>query len=268
MRKVVEMMDVFKEEVVIDQKKIVGAIRQATVEMKESIKTDIKTELIELKIGLSEISQHNTDVRNYLLALKEEFKQYREKAEAEICDLKETVGRLETKLKEQEEENEIENRQRRKLNIIVREKAEEASDCVDMRQHMSEIFATIANEAIQVQCVQVLTAKNNDGMRTSRIKLSSFEDKMKIMQNKKDSLKGKKIFIDDDLTKKEVQMQKGIRLVAEQEKEKGHNVKIGYGKLIINGECVKWTELEKEKQPVRRIAGKSETTGLHGLLPR
>lgn len=54
----------------------------------------------------------------------------------------------------------------------------------------------------------------------------------------------KNLFIDNDLTWKERQMQKEIRMTAEAEREKGAKVRIGYRKLKVN-----------EKQFVREKKG-------------
>jgi len=48
---------------------------------------------------------------------------------------------------------------------------------------------------------------------------------------KKKNLKDKNIFIDNDLTWKDRQVQKEIRSIAKMEKVKGAKVKIGYRKL-------------------------------------
>lgn len=44
-------------------------------------------------------------------------------------------------------------------------------------------------------------------------------------------MKGKNLFIDNDLTWKERQVQKEIRMTAEAEREKGTKVRISYRKL-------------------------------------
>lgn len=57
-------------------------------------------------------------------------------------------------------------------------------------------------------------------------------------------MKGKNLFIDNDLTWKERQVQKEIRMAAEAEREKGTKVRISYRKLQVN-----------EKQFVRKKKG-------------
>ncbi|KYN07152.1 hypothetical protein ALC62_01884 [Cyphomyrmex costatus] len=63
-------------------------------------------------------------------------------------------------------------------------------------------------------------------------KLENFEEKIKIMKNKY-KLRGRKIYVDDDMTRKEREIQKKVREWAYQEKKKGRMVKVGYGKAEI-----------------------------------
>lgn len=70
------------------------------------------------------------------------------------------------------------------------------------------------------------------------IRMQDLEKKREIMINRK-NLKGTNIFIDDDLTKKEREIQKKIRERAEEERKKGNRTRIGYQKLEINGVWLK-----------------------------
>ena len=51
----------------------------------------------------------------------------------------------------------------------------------------------------------------------------------------KSKQRGKNIFIDHDMTKKESEVQRKLRERAREEREKGKRVKIGYRKLIVEG---------------------------------
>lgn len=54
-----------------------------------------------------------------------------------------------------------------------------------------------------------------------------------------------KIYINDDMSKEELEMQGKIRNIAEEEKINGNNVKFGYQKLTMNGQ-----ELKRNKKKV------------------
>ena len=64
---------------------------------------------------------------------------------------------------------------------------------------------------------------------------------MLILQNK-NKLKGKEIYIENDLTKQEREIQAAIRQKAKEERNKGNEVKIGYLKLRINGKWEHWND--------------------------
>lgn len=54
------------------------------------------------------------------------------------------------------------------------------------------------------------------------------------------------MFIDDDLTKKEREIQKKIRETADKERKKGNKTRMGYQKLEVNGVWMKWQKNEDE----------------------
>lgn len=78
-------------------------------------------------------------------------------------------------------------------------------------------------------------------------KLGSEEDKREVMKNK-NKLKEGNIFIENDLTWEERKIQKKISRWGKEEKEKGKDIKIGLGKVRINGIWKFWTDIEKEKK--------------------
>ncbi|KAJ3644297.1 hypothetical protein Zmor_026963 [Zophobas morio] len=69
----------------------------------------------------------------------------------------------------------------------------------------------------------------------------------------KSKLKGTEIFIDDDYTKRENEIQKKIRAIGAGEKRKRRETKVGYKKLIRAGEVWQWNEDQDEfvKKPLR-----------------
>lgn len=74
----------------------------------------------------------------------------------------------------------------------------------------------------------------------SVVQMANFEAKIKVMENKNKlrSYAGGNVYIENDLTVKERGIQKQIRDVARNERQKGNVAKVGFNKLIING--IKW----------------------------
>lgn len=198
---------------------------------------DIQEELKAIKEKNSEVLQNQIDLRK-------EWQLYKENSQKEVQDLKKTVRDLETRVNNMEKEKEVEERKRRINNIIISEKADGCS-VPDAKTHVTKICNSITSENVRISEAQILTHKSKSGMRIIKALVSSFEEKMKIMKNKK-NLKGKTVFIDDDLTKKEAALQKEIRIKAREEKEKGNQTKVGYGKLKINGVWTKWGQEKNE----------------------
>lgn len=79
-------------------------------------------------------------------------------------------------------------------------------------------------------------------------KIENTKQKTLVMTNK-NKLKGTKIIIENDLTKKELEIQRDIRLIAKEEREQGKQVKVGYQKLIINGQTWTYQQLPKREKP-------------------
>lgn len=98
---------------------------------------------------------------------------------------------------------------------------------------------------VEVRVEEASWTRRGTNMITA--KLENKDQKREIMIKKK-NLKGKNIFIDNDLIWKERQVQKEIRMIAEEEKGKGVKVKIGYRKLQINEKKFIWKEEEGLKE--------------------
>lgn len=66
------------------------------------------------------------------------------------------------------------------------------------------------------------------------VKIENNEKRKEIMKNKY-KLKGEKIFIENDLSQEERKTQEKINRQAKEKKEKGEEVKVGMGRVKING---------------------------------
>lgn len=81
--------------------------------------------------------------------------------------------------------------------------------------------------------------------------IESWEQKRDIMKNKKVLERG--LFIEDDLTRREREIQQKLREIARGERENG-NVKVGYKKITIGEKVMTWNEKEgKLMEKMRRI---------------
>ena len=97
-------------------------------------------------------------------------------------------------------------------------------------------------------------------------KLADTEQKKEVMGKKK-CLKGMEERIEDDLTVKEREMQRRLKVIAEEERRKGKRVWVAYGRIDVEGEWWRWDK--KRKVLVRgniggRTGGRGEEVGKVG----
>ena len=91
------------------------------------------------------------------------------------------------------------------------------------------------------------------GPNTCLVQLKTRDEKEKVMKNKNKlkNLDGEKIFINEDLTVSERRKQTEIRKMAENIRRDGRLVKVGYNKIVVDGEEWRWNKnknkLEKTK---------------------
>lgn len=74
------------------------------------------------------------------------------------------------------------------------------------------------------------------------VTLESMRNKIFLMKNK-NRLEENKMWIEDDYTKREREVQKWLSEVAEEEKRNGQTTKVGYLKLSVNGAWYQWDEM-------------------------
>ncbi|XP_020298178.1 golgin subfamily A member 6-like protein 22 [Pseudomyrmex gracilis] len=92
------------------------------------------------------------------------------------------------------------------------------------------------------------------------IKLSSEEEKKAVMENK-NKLKGEKIFIQHELTWEERKIQEEIYKWVKEKREKGEEMKIGTGKVKIQGKWRQWRDIQREMGTEKTERGRSEGDG-------
>ena len=204
--------------------------------------TDIMKELKEIKESNRILQLSNNQIR-------EEFKLYREEVDKETAKLKARVTDLERTIGEIEEKAEKKEKLERKNNIIFTGYIDKEinTDTEKVKSYLENLCKEITNsDAIELQEVFHITT-NKKGMDIVRAKINGFDNKIKIMKNKyKLASKNKIMFIDDDFTRKEAEIQKKLRFLASTERKKNNKVKVGYRKMCVNDTWIKWEDLNKE----------------------
>jgi hypothetical protein len=132
---------------------------------------------------------------------------------------------------------EYEGRRRRKNNIVITEWRNEGKS---KQQIKDDIETFIIKENIEEGKVKDCYNINKDQVL---VEMEEWSRKEKVME-KKGKLRKKeeteKIFIDNDFTKQEREIQKKLRTIAKEEKKEGKEVKVRYRKITIEGVQWRW----------------------------
>lgn len=142
-------------------------------------------------------------------------------------------------------------REERKNNIIIRGLKEG-----EMGEALRKKVEGFIRERIKVKA-EIKFARRIGNRNMILAKIDTFEGKIKIMVNKK-ILGTEDIYIENDKTRKEREVQRSIVEIAKREKEKDKEamIKIGHWKMTINGEVYKWNENKERLE--RRDSQKKE----------
>lgn len=154
------------------------------------------------------------------------IRQERDEWRKEKEDLQERVEKLEW-------EKERRDREEKRKNIIIRGYNFEEKE---LKGEVENFLTVKLNVETKVRSAQRLnTRRGGSGNKIILVKLEEWEDKRKIMEKKKELNRG--IYIEDDLTWKEREVQKRLRELAWEHKKNGKSAKAGYFKLCVEG---KW----------------------------
>lgn len=160
-----------------------------------------------------------------------------------------------SRISQQEVEGELEARALRKRNLVVKGWTNLRPDMntESLNQEVCDILLQVTGISPQVVRLMVVD-------KEIVVQLSSLGNKIRMLRRKGNlrNLFGYNLWLDDDLTAREVEVQKWLQEEAERLSSLGARTKVGYAKLIIDGVCWQWNESEAKficlppKQPFRR----------------
>ncbi|KAJ3652375.1 hypothetical protein Zmor_018348 [Zophobas morio] len=176
-----------------------------------------------LKSMLKTVMQDVKDIKTDQKAYQEEIRSIREenvKMREKLLALERKVERIEKK----ERKNNIVIKGLETYGTNIKEKAEEFLK--------NQVGVEVGPESVY----QVQTQKANPFIIA---KVNNWQEKMLIIKNKK-NLKGRKEFIEDDMTSMERETQWKLRQIARENRAMRKTAKVMYQKIIIDGEDWKW----------------------------
>lgn len=194
--------------------------KEVTEENMEEIKKLIGEFRDEMRVGFRE---NQEEIRK----LKEEMKKKEEIWEREKHQLRYKIQNLEDRL-ESEEKNKKRN------NIVIRGVNCEGENIKERTRGFLE-----KQLGVKVSIKEAYTVGKRKEKKAVVAKIEYWKEKQEVMKNK-NKLRGTQIYIDNDLTMKERDIQSKIYDRANKEKAKGKRVKIGYQKLLIEGVQYVW----------------------------
>jgi len=200
---------------------------------------------------IMEIEEMRKEMREEMERMKEQMmeerrarEEERRKEKEEWKQDRETLGK---RIAELEEINERRERKERKNNIVI--KGMKWREMEKLDQEVKEFIRESLKVDVEVKKVRKIRINDNKNVMVAEI--DNWEQKREIMCKKKELEKG--IIIEDDLTRKEREIQQKLRRMAKEEREKGDNkVKVGYMKISLKEKWFRWNErtgnLEEERR--------------------
>lgn len=218
---------------------VLQEIKQMREEMvkKDDLMYGMMSEIKELREDMRRRDEAVSQIMQEIKQLKIENKNSEENWNRDRTKILEKIGKLETISEKSEKE-------KRKLNVVFKGLSNAQ---LEQRAEMERLFKETLGIEYKVKSTR--TVGKIEGKMTLIAEMGSWEDKREILENKK-KLIGSTIYIDNDLTQEERRIQKEIRAVAREERNKGRTVKISYQKLTINGEEYRWSREDDGLTPV------------------
>lgn len=204
------------------------SMRKQMEKMHENMKQNLEEQMEKIR---KEIAEERKDREEEKRREKEEWKKEKEN--------------IESRLEELERKNEKKEREDRRNNIVIK-------GTIWRREGIEEEVSKFVKEKLKIEvgvkkAYRIRIRENRDIVIAS---LENWEQKREVMSRKKNL--GQGIWIEDDLTKEEREIQRRMRERAREEREKGNKVKVGYMKLYIGDHVFRWNEKRKKLEEERR----------------
>ncbi|XP_077550567.1 uncharacterized protein LOC144163644 [Haemaphysalis longicornis] len=189
-----------------------------------------------------------TDMQGRLQNMEKQLERLGE-TENRLANIETSVGKHDYELTALARQlDELENRSRRN-NLIVRgiEEEESEDEAVLLRKVNDEIFGNVLGTRLSsIERIHRLGKKMPEKDRPVILKVSDFRDKMRVLKNCP-KLKGTQFSINEDYSKRVVEIRKQLWISSAEERKKGVKVKLIFNKLKVNNVLYAWNEVTKER---------------------
>lgn len=226
-----------------ERKKTVGS-PEKPIKKSEDKLDQIMQMLTNLTVEVKQIREDQRAITKELEGLKLENQQIKE----DNVLIKKENEEIKAEMKQLLNRTEQIEREKKRNNIVV--------SGINMNESNPIMVKDIMDEFLQQKLqIEVNTrAAYRLGPKICLVEMESAQDKAKVMQNKaKLKRTEERIYIDNDKTQKEREIEKQIRQLAKEARNEGiRNVKVGYLKLSIDGKEWRWNKDKEALQEVSR----------------
>lgn len=223
------------------KRKASEAMEEEIIEMLKDIKTEmreIRRDNEQLKEEIRDNNKKMTTVIQELQAEVAEMRQRENEWKTEKDEIKKKIEKLENREEDRERRN-------RKNNIVITgiEIAQE-----NMIENVKQFIKQ--DLGVEIGVTETYTVGKEKGTRMIIAKINSWEEKQEIMHNK-GKLKGRKIYVNHDLTVRERNIQRKLRDIAKENTEQGRRTQVAYKKIKIEGKWFSWNETEEKLTEIK-----------------
>lgn len=194
--------------------------------------TKKRLDILEERWEISEKFTNKEDIKNRLEILELRTRKG-------ITENRIDSNRAEKKIQEIRNDMERKEREERKLSVIIKG-MEVGRQYKNLESEVGKFLRDNIETDADIEIARVI-----NGGKMIQVKFRRWEDKSKVMQNKK-KLGDKKIYIDNDRTKKEREVQKKLVAQAKRYRLENRRVQIKFWKLEIDDKWYKWNEAKEE----------------------
>ena len=145
------------------------------------------------------------------------------------------------KVREIERKLEMKEREERRENIII--KGLKKGD-TSVEERVRELMGELKTE-VEIRGVRIVGRREESKGEMVIVKLGSIEQKRRVLERKM-VLKGRRERIEEDWTWEERKRQWRIGQIADEERKRGRRVRLGYGRVWIDGELWRWEDREEK----------------------
>lgn len=164
-----------------------------------------------------------------------------------IVEGKSYLAEIPEALSDREWEWEFKERKSRKKNLIIKAVRAEGKG---RKEEIKELIRKYMMMDIYIEKMKVIGGG-------TLVELQSMENKIMIMK-RKGMLKGIGIWIEDDHTVREKQVQVWLEKLEREERKLGHKVRVGYQKVMVDEQWYEWKEKEGKLEQVAMERGNEE----------